>query len=740
MAMKGVPIFSRPPVENQGQHQRYAGIGPAFRAAARRPSLVNKGIGLLWFHNSAWLDIPCGAMRIKFRLYDEPHGSAKLRAKVTKGQMVIAVTGSLGKYKATVQNEDPHLLRITVRLQTKWKAILDAREPEVIVTGLDHEPLVNGLLFTRQTGPTAAQVFFGYGSSTALYFQNLNALNAYSAATSADLLGSVKVHWPELGLKLPAGRSPLLAKQPVIITDAFIRLGQGSDLSEAAIAAEFFSGLSLVGRSISRPSSQGFDWEAAARRTLRDLSRSPNCLRRLEGATYLNAYLGSVDKPPESMVQAAVLVPLVEYERWLGKKVALLTKLQATLPTFFIKKLGTIARWLPGQTFDKREPSEEEKPERMDSWYLLHTMMNLGRLAALGRDAERGMFLEGLPYLIRVAKHFDYDWPVFYHRRTLAVAKRETEDGKGGEQDAAGLYAHVMMQAWQLTNDPTFLNEAQTSAKKLSGLGFGVLYQTNNTMFSAIALAWLWQATGNGLYKDLSFVCMGSIFSHLWLWEPRREGTPLRTFMGLPPLHDAPYIAAYEEAEVFSASRTYLEILGSEVPPALEEIVVEYGRHLLDRAKYYFPTELPSEFVSKVPKEGRAERSLAIPVEDLYPSSETAGQVGQEVYGAALALVLSTRSYHRWKNVPFTLWCDAPLCDCGFTLPTKVSPGTLTLTLRGTPQCKYIVRLFPHPRARRREFNLRFNDNKRVKKPLVSEGGLFDHQVPGGTKVLISWI
>ena len=35
--------------------------------------------------------------------------------------------------------------------------------------------------------------------------------------------------------------------------------------------------------------------------------------------------------------------------------------------------------------------------------------------------------------------------------KTLEIIKAETKPGEGGEHDVAGLYAHVMLQAWKLT-------------------------------------------------------------------------------------------------------------------------------------------------------------------------------------------------------------------------------------------------------------------------------------------------
>src|SRR5690606_2223614 len=97
---------------------------------------------------------------------------------------------------------------------------------------------------------------------------------------------------------------------------------------------------------------------------------------------------------------------------------------------------------------------------------------------------------------------------------TLEVIKPETEPGKGGEKDVAGIYAHVMLQAWELTGEKRFLNEAKKAAKSLLVHGFDLFYQANNTAFSAGAMLRLWKETDEDVYLDLSFLLMANVFKN----------------------------------------------------------------------------------------------------------------------------------------------------------------------------------------------------------------------------------
>lgn len=146
-------------------------------------------------------------------------------------------------------------------------------------------------------------------------------------------------------------------------------------------------------------------------------------------------------------------MPLWECQQWLDKVVPLVDQLKKNLPSFYDEKKGVFMRWLPGETFGKEETSEEEDHDKIDSWYLLHTLMNLSRLAEKGSAEARDLLFRSLEFVIEAAHRFDYNWPVFYDIRTLAVIKAETSEGKGGELDVAGLFTHVMFQVYEFTRD-----------------------------------------------------------------------------------------------------------------------------------------------------------------------------------------------------------------------------------------------------------------------------------------------
>ena len=438
--MKGVPPFTRHPAGIDYLTPYAAGLAPAFRKGAHRPLIREGAIRIIRAGGGVWASLKWTAgSLINLRLFEEPNGLTTVRARVSKGHLRIKATGALGTYSATVEpsaSDANVCIRCTVTATFQSAGNLEGQDRDVLLTDRKFNCLPTGLYFTSQTGPAAGQAFVGLDTATLLYFQNFSALARYSGLTESSLVSCVGVEWPRLGLKLPTGPRAVPAGKPIVLSDVFLRINTAGGTSEAERSLAFIEALAEIHRRIEVPLVGWRDWSSIASRTIRDLGRSKQCSRKIAGATYLNAYVASDDKPPESMVQAAVLVPLAEYEKWAGKEVPLVTLLTSNIPSFYLGKLCTFTRWLPGKRFAKKETSEEEAAEKMDSWYLLHSLMNIGRLAELGKLSNE-LFLGCLAYIIKVARHFDYDWPVFYNRRTLRVYKRETAVGAGGEQDAA---------------------------------------------------------------------------------------------------------------------------------------------------------------------------------------------------------------------------------------------------------------------------------------------------------------
>jgi hypothetical protein len=219
-----------------------------------------------------------------------------------------------------------------------------------------------------------------------------------------------------------------------------------------------------------------------------------------------------------------------------------------------------------------------------------------------------------------------------------------------------------MLQAYELTGEKKYLAEAEKAALKLSGLGFDVFYQANNTAFSAGALLRLYKITKKEIYKELSYMCLASVFKNVHLWECNYGyGKSFPSFFALFPLNDAPYTAVYEEQEVFCALHDYLKHAeGVDILPSVSLLIAEYIRYLVSRAMFYYPPMLPKEMLKDKPKIGEVDPKLWIALEDLHDGWEQSGEVGQEVYGAGNAFGILPRHYLQVPGEDFMVFVDYP--------------------------------------------------------------------------------
>jgi hypothetical protein len=600
-----------------------------------------------------------------------------------------------------------------------------------------------GMVYVTQSGPTSGLAYLSVTKpleGTLLYFQNLTGLTDYCQATHTDPSGTVSVQWPEVGFTLPVSEEPLPADTEITLSDAFLCLSDSIPKDEFEAADIFLESLASIYHKLPRPATAYYDWPKTAARTVKTLTESPDCGRIIRNRFYLNAYVGADQKPPESMVQFAILVPLWEYQEWLEQPIGLVNQLEESIQTFYDETKNTVVRWLPGEPFGEGETSEEEDHQKIDSWYLLHTLMNLGRLAEKGHVQAKELLLRSMDFAINAAHHFNYNWPVFYDSQTLKVIKAETAEGKGGELDAAGLFTHVMLQAYELTKDPRFLDEAKLSAERLRGKGFELLYQSNITIMSALTLAKLWKITGNRLYFNLSKLSIANVFARLWIWECNFGfGQQWSTFLGVAPLKDAEYLAAYEEGEIMATILNYLKEVGTDVSDSIRLIFSEYICYLLHRGRYYFPSELAPEMISQEPREGHIIPELPIPLEDLPTGWKQAGTVGQEVYGGALACILTTYMYKRFEAMPLTLYCDYPIYQSEYQLSGKGS-GYAIFRLAGTADYTCRVRLIAG--ARQLSAVSLVDERDEASKPLVpteQNKHYLEYQVPGNLWLRVEW-
>ena len=556
---------------------------------------------------------------------------------------------------------DLHRLRMTVRLTPAAPLLIPFAPRDLYPLDSDDDPLgAQGKVEAAQRGMNSGLLYFrldepAFGS--VLYFQNLTAMNDYYRATDTKPDGAVGGEWPELGYLPPSPpqsgtppTAPLPAGEDVVVSDAILVFRDWAADNETEMARQFLQMLGVAYQELTPPAFEYRDWVWRAERTLADLEKGSPTVVRHYGQSYVMPYLDA--EYPDFMVQMSVIAALHDYGKWRGAPVAIEGKLKRGLGKFYDPAVGTTRRYLPNVGDDK-------DADAIDSWYFYHPLLNLGRLALDGDDEARELLLKSIDYGIRAARHFNYIWPITYDIKDFSIKTKTRDDGKFGQTDVNGIYAYVMIQLYELTDDDKYLREARAAIDAAIGKRFNLMYQANLTAWGAAACLRLWRITTEHQYLAQSYAYLASFFHNCEIWESEiGNAQHYHTFLGPTCLHDAPYMAIYECFDSFTAFEHYLSNCGPDVEPAVRLLVSEYCKYSLDRAWFYYPDILPPDALADKSRSGRIDRNLSFPLEDLYGDGQPAGQVGQEIYGCGAAFVYATRSHQLVTDAPFRIFCN----------------------------------------------------------------------------------
>ena len=652
----------------------------------------------------------------------------------------LAITSALGEHRVSVRTGARTLpyFRVVTRFVPAAPTILpfvprdlyplDANDDPVgAVGGVDavQRGINSGLLFFHIDDPEAGSIF---------YFQNLTALNDYCHATATTPKECVGGIWPELGLLLPTPRTheekdakPLAAGKEMILSDATVLFRPDGPRDERDRARHFLQMLGGAYQLLDLPDTEYRDWIARARATLRDLDGAPEATIRHYGHRYIHPYTAA--EYPDVMVQMSLVQAIHEWGRWTGEAHPLEAEFKAGLSRFYDKELATLRRYLPNVGDDK-------DADAVDSWYLYHPLLNLGKLALDGDHEARSLFLKSLDYGIRAARHFDYKWPIQYKVTDFSVITETAGADGRGQTDVGGIYAWVMLEAYELTDEKRYLDEARAAIDAAIGLGFAINYQANLTAWGAAACMRLWRITNRDVYREQSYVYLASFFHNCEIWESRLgHAAHHRNFLGATALQDAPYMAIYECFDSFAAFEHYLGDSGPDLEPAARMLIAEYCKYALDRAWYYYPDALPADAIADQQRanNGHVDRKLSFPLEDLYPDGQQAGQVGQEIYGAGAAMIFASRAFHRIENAPFLLYCDHFVRAI-----ERTDERTVTLTLDGGETCVARLSFVRQKRRKLTPTRVATADGD-VLRPQRTSDDRVDYRVPASGRLLLNW-
>jgi hypothetical protein len=192
-------------------------------------------------------------------------------------------------------------------------------------------------------------------------------------------------------------------------------------------------------------------------------------------------------------------------------------------------------------------------------------------------------------------------------------------------------------------------------------------------------------------------------------------------------------MALYECFDSYAAFERFLDLGGPDLIPAAKMLVTEYCRYALHRAWFYYPDSLPKEALANEMRNGEIDRRLSLPVEDLYPDGQPAGQVGQEVYGGGAAMIFATRSYHRVPGASFLIFCDYFL-----RAVTQLDERTLSLKIDGEDNHVANFALVRSGRKAMPEVIVRKLSGE-VIAPVTATPDELCYEVPPYTGLVLSW-
>jgi hypothetical protein len=652
----------------------------------------------------------------------------------------LTISSASGEHVVTFRTGGDALdqLRMTVRFTPAVPMILPFIPRDLYPLDAEDDPLGTRIVVeAQQRGLNSGVLYFRVEEprfGNVLYFQNFTDLNDYYRATRTTPEDSVGGAWPELGHLLPvpeqnnaAPVEPLRAGVPVTLSDAILIFRPGAPPHERESARHFLQMLGTAYKMIDLPTVEYRDWVKRAKRTLRDLDEAPEATIAHYGHRYVHPYTAA--EYPDIMVQMSIVTAVHDWGKWSGTPHPLEAEFKEGLGKFYDSKLQTLRRYLPNVGADK-------DADAVDSWYLYHPMLNLGILALDGDQRARALLMKSVEFGIKAAHHFKYQWPVQYKVTDFSIITETAEADGRGQTDVGGIYAWVMLQMYELTDDKRFLDEARAAIDAAIGLRFNINYQANLTAWGAAACMRLWRISNETIYLEQSYVYLASFFHNCEIWESEIElARHYSNFLGVTCLQDAPYMALYECFDSFVAFEHYLRDSGPDLEPAARMLIAEFCKYALHRAWFYYPDALPPEAVSPKQREnnGHIDRKLSFPVEDLYADGQLAGQVGQEVYGAGAAMVFATRTFHHVEGAPFRLFCD-------HLLRAIERPGehALTVTLDGGETCLAGMSLIRLPRRKFGRIKVSTAGGDVIRPHEVSDDRIAYH-VPASGRLILTW-
>ncbi|MGC8668795.1 MAG: hypothetical protein ACP5VE_11845 [Chthonomonadales bacterium] len=617
---------------------------------------------------------PCGPWLVSFRplegrltvalpgaaggvAVDLPHGDELLsrREEGMAGSTLweAATATDWGRFQTIIRvTQRPHpMLRWTV--EAVWRAphALEAAPPECRYVSLENSRrlrlyVLSGHRFGQQ-GFETGHAFLPCDpllGGTALYVQNLTALNPWFQATHTSAKEVVKAGAGGFGYARTASGKELPASTRLVLTDAWLSLSPDAAPDPVGQARAYLDLLAEIYTDMEHPPTEWTDWRALASQTL-DVLQTPACAANPEEGRLRN-YVNEPWDPhaAELMVQLDPLVAGLLYQEIFGVHSQLTDRIIATLEEFYLPSIHCIRDW-----------NRQDRITKADAWYVIFPLVQLARAAAMGSDPARKLVEASLPAAIALAHACNYRFPVFYNPETLSSFQY-------AEPDCAGAYAYLMLQARNLFGGGTYLEEARNALDALRTFGLDGAYELHLSALGAAACARMWKATGDASYLAWSAVPLGSLMRRCRLWDCR-YGTFNNGgyFFGVSAMPGA-YLAPFEQYHAWLALREFDAIAHEALPPSLRRLTAAFLRYTPTVIRHTLPPFMPADAVAKQNERHHPnDLRLPIPVEDVADGWEECGKIGQEIYGSGAAMALAAKMTYLVPGVPIKVVSEYPV-------------------------------------------------------------------------------
>jgi hypothetical protein len=600
---------------------------------------------------------------------------------VTRARIVAEREWASFRGLVEVYPRTPGLVRLRLDATTKQATRIADSPPELRFVDARTRGGTPGTpdVYKQQAGIEAPVVYLhheGFGASL-LYFQDLTSLNPYLDQVQGDPRHTVRADTSGIGFRRPQGMVP--AGFSFTVTDAYLWLSPDRPVDHLAQSKQFLRAISDIYDRLSKPATEYTDWLAIARSTARGLLEPINGVE-VAGTRLLKAYVGEAERQVEAIVNFDVLVPAKKYVRLFGadeNTAQLISDIERGLRYWFVEVVE-----------GKRTVADVPRPPHaVDAWYYVYPIVQTADLALLGNADAKEMLLGSVPKLLELGRAFDYEFPF-----RLDPVTNTRADDRFREFDVLGGYAYVMLTAHQLTGNALYLDEAKRAVEHVRGKGFGFTYELQMTGVTLVALAWLYEITGDERYVELATVPLANIFALTWLWEPDYGYAKSYTlFMGTNPLPGADQVAAFELHNTWWSLQSFYQRTEEALPPYQRKLIAELLKHQLTVGRYTLPRFLPREALSRDPDWGTIRPELDIPVEDLKDGFHKSAMVGQEIYGSGITFRFAGEAYRVLGDAgEVVLFAEYPITGASWSDSAQM----LDFRLGGTPEYRSRVRVY----------------------------------------------